>query len=143
MNFEFTLDTLPFIASIVLDAISPKTSKRIENIVDQKLEKEKATEKQRSAIQDYISYSSDSLLVISAIIISIVSVISIPFFKNNEIIGIVIMGILGILLILSIHYFSRTDPYNHAIMRFGPYGWVSWCTMGMNVTLIILLTYKA
>jgi len=66
-------------------------------------------------IKDYISYAVDSLQVISSIILSLVSIIILPFFTEELEIGIIIVAALLIILGWGIYYFEKGSAHQHQI----------------------------
>jgi hypothetical protein len=139
MNITFPIDTIPFIVALALEFISPLTARRTEHHIERGLKYVLANEGQINDIKDYVSYAVDSLQVISSIILSLVSIIVLPFFRQEFEFGIIISVALVSLLFCAWYYFEKVGANRHQLFGLGPYGWVSLLTIFLNFFIISLI----
>src|ERR1051325_3125637 len=138
MNFTFTNDMIPIVVSLLLDLTPPIYSGRIEKHVKEKMSDGSIEGERQETILDYVKYLDDIYKIIAAIVISITTVILLPFFRSILVISVGLIDTLIITLVAGITYWATTSPHETEAQRIGPYGWVAWVSIVLNIIIIML-----
>ena len=129
----------PLFVSIGLVLGFPLYGSKIKSIVKKQLTYQGATEDQIREVMDYVNYVGDLSQIIFAIILSIATIVVLPFFTHNLEVSLPIIIALVVILSLTITYFGEEgNPYTNAMLKIGPYGWAGLASVALNILIIIL-----